>query len=94
VLDAIDREELPVVAAGDFNLTDRGRGYRRVADRLTDAMRSSWGAPTSRKLGFLPLLLRIDHVFIPDGWCSDHAHHFQLAGSDHRGVVVRVGPCR
>ena len=92
-LDAFEAEDLPVVVAGDTNLTDRGRGYRRVTSRFDDALRSTWGGPTARKWFLRPLLLRIDHVFIPKTWCADDARRFALSGSDHRGVAVRVGRC-
>jgi endonuclease/exonuclease/phosphatase (EEP) superfamily protein YafD len=92
-LDAFAAEDLPLVVAGDTNLTDRGRGYRRMTDRFDDALRGIWGGPTARKWYLRPLLLRIDHVFIPTSWCADHARRFPLTGSDHRGAVVRVGPC-
>jgi endonuclease/exonuclease/phosphatase (EEP) superfamily protein YafD len=93
-LDAFAAEQdLPLVVAGDTNLTDRGRAYRRVTERFDDALRGIWGGPTARKWYLRPLLLRVDHVFIPEDWCADQAHRFPLGGSDHRGVAVRVGPC-
>jgi endonuclease/exonuclease/phosphatase (EEP) superfamily protein YafD len=93
-LDAFAAETEPLVVAGDTNLTDRGRGYRKLTDRFGDALRTTWGGPTARKSYLRPLLLRVDHVFIPPAWCSDRGHRFDLTGSDHRGVRVRVGPCR
>ena len=93
-LDAFDRETLPVVVAGDTNLTDRGRGYRRVLDRgFDDALRVIGGGVTARKWYLRPLFLRIDHVFVPDDWCAADGARFELPGSDHRGVRVRVGRC-
>lgn len=93
-LDAFAQETLPLVVAGDTNLTDRGRGYRKMTARFDDALRGIWGGPTARKWYLRPLLLRIDHVFIPEGWCADRGERFELSGSDHRGVRVRVGACR
>jgi endonuclease/exonuclease/phosphatase (EEP) superfamily protein YafD len=93
LLDRIAEEDGPVVLAGDTNLTDRGRGYRRVVARFDDALRTTWGGPTARKWYLRPLLLRIDHVFVPEGWCADDGGRFALTGSDHRGVEVTVGPC-
>lgn len=93
-LDAFAAETLPVVVAGDTNLNDRGRGYRAVLDAgFDDAMRINGGAPTARKWYLRPLFLRIDHVFVPDDWCSADAARYDIPGSDHRGVRVRVGPC-
>jgi endonuclease/exonuclease/phosphatase (EEP) superfamily protein YafD len=93
-LDRFAAETLPVVVAGDTNLTDRGRGYRKMTARFDDALRGIWGGPTSLKRFLPPLFLRIDHIFMPEGWCADRAGRFDLTGSDHRGVHARVGPCR
>lgn len=93
-LDAFAAEgDVPVVVAGDANLTDRGRGYRKMTARFDDALRDTWGGPTARKWFLRPLLLRVDHVFVPKSWCADGARRFPLSGSDHRGVAARVGPC-
>lgn len=92
-LDRWDDETLPVVIAGDLNLTDRGRGYRRVVDGRRDAMRGIWGGPTSLKTTVRPLLLRIDHIVVPSDWCSDGQRRFDITGSDHRGVAAEIGPC-
>jgi vancomycin resistance protein VanJ len=86
-------ESVPVVVAGDFNTSDRSRAYRRMAGRFRDAMRSRRGGPTYVSALWRPFLLRIDHIFIPKGWCSAQADRFVLHGSDHRGLAVNVGPC-
>lgn len=86
-------EDGPVVVAGDFNISDRSRPYRRITSRFRDAMRSGWGGPTYVKTSWRPLLLRIDHIFVPREWCSARAERFALRGSDHRGLAVDVGPC-
>jgi endonuclease/exonuclease/phosphatase (EEP) superfamily protein YafD len=87
------RETAPVVLVGDFNSSDRGRGYRRVTGRFRDAMRSRWAGPTYTARLLRPFLLRIDHVFVPRDWCSAAPERFTVHGSDHRGVAVDVGPC-
>jgi vancomycin resistance protein VanJ len=86
-------ETTPVVLIGDFNSSDRGRGYRRVSGRFRDAMRSRWAGPTYAAGLWRPFLLRIDHVFVPRDWCSAKPEEFTVHGSDHRGVAVDVGPC-
>lgn len=86
-------ETAPVVLVGDFNSSDRGRGYRQITDRFRDAMRARWTGPTYAAGLWRPLLLRIDHVFVPRDWCSAEPERFALSGSDHRGVAVDVGPC-
>lgn len=87
-------EELPVVVAGDLNLVDRAWGYRALSGELDDAMRAGWVKPTSLKTSALPILARVDHVFIPESWCSVDPSIFKLRGSDHRGVAATVGPCQ
>lgn len=86
-------ERAPLIVAGDFNTSDRSRGYRRIAGRLRDAMRAGWAGRTYVGAPLGLFLLRIDHVFVPRDWCSAHATRFTLHGSDHRGIAVDVGPC-
>ncbi|HYT39991.1 MAG TPA: endonuclease/exonuclease/phosphatase family protein [Acidimicrobiia bacterium] len=86
-------ETEPVVLAGDFNTSDRSRGYRRISGRFRDAMRSRRAGPTYVAPLWRPFLLRIDHIFVPRDWCSARPERFTLHGSDHRGVAVDVGPC-
>lgn len=88
---AVRNEPRPVVIAGDLNLPDRTSGYRELTSGLKDAMRSTWGGPTS--LRWAPLLLRIDHILIPGDWCADRSHRFSVAGADHRGVSSVIGAC-
>jgi endonuclease/exonuclease/phosphatase (EEP) superfamily protein YafD len=90
---AIDAEQGPVVVAGDLNLTDRGRGYRKMTAHLDDAMSSIRGARSEVKPLYRPLLLSIDHILEPPDWCADRAGRFSISGSDHRGISARVGPC-
>ncbi|HVW35411.1 MAG TPA: endonuclease/exonuclease/phosphatase family protein [Acidimicrobiia bacterium] len=98
LLAAARAETVPVVLAGDFNTPDRSSGYRHLRSRFRDAMRARRAGPTYMgrgwsKLLWRPFLLRIDHVFMPEDWCSGRPERFTLHGSDHRGVAVDVGPC-
>ena len=86
-------ETSPVVLVGDFNTSDRSRGYRRIAGRFRDAMRSRRAGPTYVAPPWRPFLLRIDHLFVPRNWCAAHPERFDLRGSDHRGIAVDIGPC-
>lgn len=86
------RDDRPVVVAGDLNATDRGRDYRVLTDRLHDAMLDSWGRPS--QIGkWAALAIRIDHLFVRPGWCSDDNHWYPIPASDHRGLVSTIGPC-
>lgn len=88
-----DGERLPVVVAGDLNLTDRGASFRALSAGRVDALRSSWTGPTSLRARNRPLLLRIDHLLLPDDWCAGDGDRRRLTGSDHRAVLADVGPC-
>ncbi|HEX7095793.1 MAG TPA: endonuclease/exonuclease/phosphatase family protein [Acidimicrobiales bacterium] len=92
--DAILREDLPVVVAGDLNLSDRTRGYRMLDDDLTDVTRDGWARNTYVGGFYRFFQLRIDHVFASEGWCGDRVDLFGVTGSDHRGIRVDIGPCR
>ena len=36
---------------------------------------------------FAWVFLRIDHLFIPQAWCSEDTTTFGVPGSDHRGIA-------
>jgi len=93
LLDSIRQDPLPTVLAGDLNMSDRTSKYRAVRSTLRDAMLVRWAGPTSRKLLFRPLLLRIDHIFVPKQWCAKDARRIELTGSDHDAVTATIGPC-
>jgi len=87
-------EELPVVMAGDFNMSDRQLGYRRLTSDLRDAITAAgWGHTTYPGGIWGLLLMRIDHVFEPQSWCAARARTVDVPGSDHVGLEVDVGPC-
>lgn len=90
---AATRETEPVVIAGDFNMSDRQLGYRRITSSFRDAMRTDWAADTYDHALWRSLLLRIDYVFIDPSWCAAGAHDVDIPGSDHEGVATTIGPC-
>lgn len=91
---AASRESLPVVMAGDFNMSDRQLGYRRLTTDLRDAITAAgWGHSTYPDGIWAPLLLRIDHVVMPEDWCAARSLIVDIPGSDHDGLEVDVGPC-
>ena len=91
---SVGRETMPVVIAGDLNMSDRQLGYRRLTADLRDAVTSAgWGHSTYPHGIWGPLLLRIDHVFISRQWCAARAATFEVPGSDHDGIGVDLGPC-
>ena len=91
---AAAREELPVVVAGDLNLSDRAGGYRILTGVYRDAMRAGvWATDTYRLHIWRALLLRIDHVFVPATWCAMNPEVFPIPTSDHEGIAATIGPC-
>ena len=90
---AVEHEDWPVVVAGDLNVSDRTTGYRKLVSVLDDAMRADWVQPTARRWTTRPLLARIDHIFMPEDWCSVDSETFKLHGSDHRGIATTLGRC-
>ncbi|MEU4293026.1 endonuclease/exonuclease/phosphatase family protein [Kribbella sp. NPDC026596] len=88
----VERDDRPVVVAGDFNTTDRGRDYRLLTNDLDDAMLDTWGRPS--QIGrWTTLLVRIDHLFVKPGWCADDSRWYTIPVSDHHGLISTVGPC-
>lgn len=99
-MDWAGQQDEPLVAAGDFNLTDQNAGYRLVAARLNDAhRRAGWGwghtwQADRRGYAGLPLpsrLLRLDYVWYSDHWRAVDAHVGAWDGqSDHLPVVATL----
>jgi endonuclease/exonuclease/phosphatase (EEP) superfamily protein YafD len=86
-------ERLPVVLAGDFNMSDRSTSYRMLDRAMRDAMRSSLAANTYRQGLWLLLQLRIDHVFVSPELCAAESGTFAVPGSDHQGLEALLGRC-
>jgi len=84
---------LPVVVAGDLNVSDRTASYRRLVAHRRDAMRAGWARSTYMQFPWRLIGLRIDHVLIDNSWCAAHARRFHPSGSDHDAVEVVIGPC-
>lgn len=92
----LQREGAPQsrVLVGDLNSSPAWPVYRRLAALATDAAvvagaaRRTWGPrPAS------PRMLRIDHAFVRGVKVID-AQLINVAGSDHRGLLVELEPVR
>jgi endonuclease/exonuclease/phosphatase (EEP) superfamily protein YafD len=94
VVQSAQGEHLPVILAGDFNMTDRSTSYRALDGVMRDAMRSSFAATTYDRWQWALLQLRIDHVFISDQLCDMDGSTFTVPGSDHDALEVGLGACR
>jgi endonuclease/exonuclease/phosphatase (EEP) superfamily protein YafD len=94
LLRAAETERLPVVLAGDFNMSDRTTSYRLLDAAMTDAMRSTMAGSTYEDGAWVLLQLRIDHVFVSRSMCAADGATFNVPGSDHEGISVSIGQCR
>ena len=94
LLRAAEAERLPVVLAGDLNMSDRTTSYRLLDGAMTDAMRSTMAGNTYEDGAWVLLQLRIDHVFVSRSICAADGATFNVPGSDHEGISVELGRCR
>jgi endonuclease/exonuclease/phosphatase (EEP) superfamily protein YafD len=90
---AAQREAHPVMIAGDFNMSDRQLGYRRMTSTFRDAERAGFAPDTYDFSFWRAVFLRIDYVFVERNWCIANAGPFDVPGSDHEGIATSVGPC-
>jgi endonuclease/exonuclease/phosphatase (EEP) superfamily protein YafD len=94
LMSAAERENLPVVLAGDFNMSDRLSSYRALDGSFRDAMRASFARSTYDHGPWVLLQLRIDHVFTSTSMCAASPEVFGVPGSDHDALEVELGACR
>jgi vancomycin resistance protein VanJ len=91
LMTVLQREPLPFIAAGDFNMTDQSSIYRRVAGQIHDAFRAAgrgfgatWPAATGPAWrAWLPPLLRIDYIWSSSEITPQAAAVGPELGSDH-----------
>lgn len=80
-----------VIMAGDFNATFDHAPMREttcIDGSVGDGGVGTWPTDYPRFIG-----ARIDHVLVdPDSWEPTASAVFEVPGSDHRGVMVRVLP--
>ena len=92
-----EKETLPFIVGGDFNMPDHGMLYHTFASRLTDAYANTgrgWGLtfPGSREGGIPGLLgawLRLDYWFAGRGWEPIECRVAADEHSQHRAVLAR-----
>ena len=100
----IVKEIHPVIAAGDFNMTDQSQDYHNLQTLLQDSFRESgfgfgftW--PKGWKLGYLledsnsylnyPLF-RIDYIWYSHHWASEYSKVLPATGSDHLPLEAKL----
>lgn len=94
IVEAIERETLPVVIAGDFNSTADNWSYRELRqsggvhrrDAFREAGDSAWG----RTYHARTLLVRIDYVLVDPALAVGSAEVRDVGFSDHRPVLTRL----
>lgn len=99
LLRLVERERLPFVLAGDFNMSDQSLMYNAVAAQLNDSFRAagvglgtSWPVSTARQdlLSFIPPLLRIDYIWHSDDLRALDARLGPALSSDHLPLVAEL----
>ncbi|MFC7305825.1 endonuclease/exonuclease/phosphatase family protein [Streptomyces monticola] len=81
----------PTVLAGDFNASQDHAAFRRILDTgLRDSTRLAGGSrtPTWPSVTAPPLGAQIDHVLVSRDFAAHDARFLDLAGTDHRSLVV------
>lgn len=95
-----EKETLPFIVGGDFNMPDHGIVYHTFAGRLTDAFAAAgrgWGMtfPGTRD-GRIPTLLgrwlRLDYWFAGYGWKPVDCRVGKDTFSQHSAVLARFDP--
>jgi vancomycin resistance protein VanJ len=87
-------ETMPVLIAGDFNMTDQTGDYARIAEQYADTYREiGWGMGfTFPDLGQRLLLAQLDYVFHSSHFVAVEARVWGTSGgSDHRPVYAVLG---
>jgi endonuclease/exonuclease/phosphatase (EEP) superfamily protein YafD len=97
LLDALERETLPYIVGGDFNMSDHSLIYEAVAARMGDSFREAgWGFGTSWYLDVelrgegMPAMLRIDYVWHSDDFVALTSEQGPFLGSDHLPLVTTL----
>lgn len=96
----LEREKLPYLVGGDFNMPDHGQMYRLISKKATDAFAASgngWGftfpgTKDSNSSAIFGAWLRIDYLFAGRGWKPVDCRTADDARSQHRAVLARFEP--
>lgn len=99
LLKLLQDEKLPVIAAGDFNMTDRAQDYARLTDRLIDSWKESgWGFGFTWPARKHPNngikldnpIIRIDYIMHSEDWISKETQVLSRTGSDHLPLTTKL----
>jgi vancomycin resistance protein VanJ len=97
-----EKEKLPFLVGGDFNMPDHGIAYHTFASRFTDAHAAAgrgWGMtfPGTREGGIPAMIgpwLRLDYWFAGPGWKAIDCRVADDDHSQHRAVLARFESVR
>lgn len=98
LLEQVETETLPVILAGDFNMTEWSPIYAELASQLQDAYRnSSWGIGATFPAGAFeelnagyPRLFRLDYIWYSEPIVASSAIVGTNLGSDHLPLRVEL----
>ncbi|HAS53649.1 MAG TPA: hypothetical protein DCS42_05700 [Nitrospiraceae bacterium] len=81
-----------VILLGDFNATAFSKGWSSfMKSGVRDAMRSGWRLkPTWAPFKSAPSIIRIDYVFVGNGFVPIAAYTIGIKDSDHRAVISDI----
>lgn len=95
VVSRAENESMPVIVAGDFNMSDQSELYHEVAAVLKDSYRDA-----GRGLGMtfpaallgqtLVPVVRIDYIWHSDDWRAVTAERVRVPGADHLALVATL----
>ena len=97
LMNRISQESVPVIIAGDFNMTDFGKQYEQVSAEITDTFAAAgrgYGHTVPGKSTHLFALyqpwLRLDYVWVSEHWLVHHAESEPERQSQHRAVFSKL----
>lgn len=98
LMEAVAEETLPVILAGDFNMSEWSPIYSELASQLQDAYRNtSWGIGATFPAGAseepyatFPRLFRLDYVWYSEPIEANYAIVGTNLGSDHLPLRVEL----
>ena len=92
-------ENLPVIAAGDFNMTDQAQDYSYLTQILIDSFQESgWGfgftwpahKNPSGEINLDQPIVRVDYIMHSDDWTSQATQVLSKTGSDHFPITTKL----
>lgn len=92
-------ENLPVIAAGDFNMTDQTQDYSYLNQILIDSFQESgrgfgftWPAHKnpSGEINLNKPIVRVDYIMHSNDWTSQSTQVLSKTGSDHLPIIAKL----